>query len=617
MAHWVVTTAKTLSDMDGGGTEFADGDRYTANSGAILTGDTAWSGADGSRGAGGDCTVNNGAIYYQENTVKFYFKTGFDFVVNQGNVKILGESGGGTEFGSADTSNRMANMRVADASMYVSYCDFGYGMSSFIQFNGTAIAHFYNCTIKEDTSYSLTFFLYGGSKLTLEECTVHTTTAFFNTDNADFGVLTAINTTFTGGSYVMVAYKQMLIYWVGTSNWDGDYEPDATWWTGESRINRPILFKYNKLTVSESNNVSSAIVGFPTHLSQDAKGMFEWESTETLWRTPMTFWATPSTDASGDSVLYLLQYIMTMDINSTFEWKYVSDSGQAETGDNQKYTITMTKAGHSNESTTAWADGSTASLTLTVAPVIATVTLSDSSIAENEETTLTITADDNTDVVAIEVNSTYHEIPLTKTVGTVTTWEAVIKGKDIGTCTTETITVYASNTALTDSDTSASITVTAATQMYAAMIMDVLNQLQDDMQGASSSYAYLNALDDECIMLGYRDTKNQFQNDAIYIELETDDIDDITVRATQESEIDVPLVVVCKNYEETALFTQIVNLVGDVYDLFMALSNRDLSDNCVINTVTRNNWGYHLEGGNTVLRWCEMTLTIKVQHVVT
>lgn len=244
-------------------------------------------------------------------------------------------------------------------------------------------------------------------------------------------------------------------------------------------------------------------------------------------------------------------------------------------------------------------------------PTIDSVTLADSSISEMEESLLTVkTSGNEGKVVAIEVNGAREELDLDSDVGGVRTWSNYLRGDEIGECSSETITVYASTATNTTTDTSASITVTASSPMYAALLKNVQTDIRDKLRNASGSFTFLADMDNLNIEIGQVD---DFKQNSIGIFISQDDIEDYTV-ARQRSMLEVQVLVRVKDYDNPES-TELIDLTGDVYDILMALTNRKLSNYARISSVKKNEFGYfNIDSG--IARGCLMTVMVDLDHVV-
>jgi hypothetical protein len=147
------------------------------------------------------------------------------------------------------------------------------------------------------------------------------------------------------------------VYLLGTNTIDiggGAVEPDNTNDTGAG-IEQYMY--YPKSTDNETNSLVNANLTL-YHPSIDSDGMLVDSTTNMEY---YSYFSYDQTDASGNILTYKLKKVM-------FDkaWKYWSDSGQAEAGDNQKWTGYLSKTGYAEGSDTEWA-GTNMSFTLPIA----------------------------------------------------------------------------------------------------------------------------------------------------------------------------------------------------------------------------------------------------------
>ena len=146
--------------------------------------------------------------------------------------------------------------------------------------------------------------------------------------------------------------------------------------------------------------------------------------------------------------------------------------------------------------------------------------------------------------------------------------------------------------------------------MYATVITDALTQIQTLL--TASAATYLAAVNNYNILLGEK--IKDFKFPSTYIEPVSDSIIDYTVNQQQTS-FEIIITVTVKGYNSQTILTDLIKLVGDVYDVLMLPANRVLSDTCDLETVSRTNWGL-VPMDKQILRWCEMTVLVNTTHVV-
>ena len=590
---WVKNTTFLFSNMDGLGTEYADGDDVQVAEPGNGTIDLAWSGSDGSRRSKRVYALDNGIIN-MENGVKLYFYSGASsYIGGKGRVTIKGEPGGGTEIGEDDAGHMVETIWAGDQGIFSAtnvtfgrihnYFSCSYGASIYLQ----------NCSGKVEDKKIV--YHNGAGTFIAENCTFdsyYVGTVYVLQCGAGGGIAIFKDCAFGSGiDYIMgpLGNYYSTLFLVGDIVLDGDTDPKWSWFLMTDQQSITWAY-YPKLKISENNNVEDALISVSHPLFEDT-GIFTWDYDQ--WRVWFpTVYGLSDTDSNGDGYIYPLCKIGLREADDTKVTKYFSDSGQAETGDNQKYTVRITKNGYIGAEVVAWGNAGTVNLTLSglSPPSIDSVTLSSSSITNRQQATLTVETGTIAEVVTAEVYGDREELDLDSDVGGVRTWIGYLSGADIGVCTTETITIYASSATETATNTAATLTVTQAVGVYGPLIKAIMEEMQSKLRNAGAGYPYLNAVASAEITIGEKLRDYDFP--LIFIAPDHDSIRDLTTGNQQISEMKFYAVVEVKDYDtdyEHGL-TDLIDIAGDVFDLFMHKDNRTLSNNARTSTVSDIDW---------------------------
>lgn len=353
----VVTTTTNYSTL-----AVADGDDITINSGGVLSLDSGWAGADGSRGING-IAVNLNAIHIQDAGTTCKIKDTYEIQITEGGQwRSLGAVGNRCAItGSNTATNTHYIQTYIGGKFYIDYTDisgFYYGIYSlyggFIEMQNSTITGIGRDAVV--TNRGVTVFLVN--------CSLASGSTFFVFTAADVGVITAINCTLTSNTDNRLAsstYGFKLVLAGCTYQGIGiiaDDFPNAT-------LDYDIRI-YEESSITETNGESDVIIG-SSHPSMDAEGML-YDDTNYI-KIPGCINIPPT--VTGISKAYILQksaYWRSGLAVVSRTWVYWSDSGQAETGDNQKWTIYGGKTSYSSDTDTDWA-GNAMTLNIT-APTI-------------------------------------------------------------------------------------------------------------------------------------------------------------------------------------------------------------------------------------------------------
>lgn len=346
MTSWTVTTTTTTSALP-----FVNGDDFTINSPGHLT-------ANQNNKAGADCTVNDGGEFHVSAGIDFLFNNGgsYSLVINEGGrVYCDGTSGNAAVIGGDSGTDADSIDIISGGTLICNYTTIQYCSGSpSVDVDHASHIRMSNGTISHLGTYS--FYIEGTS--IFEEIT-------WGDSDSDYcfrhyyGDLTIRDCTMKAGSGWIQGFYQHTIYLLGTNTIDiggGAVEPT------NANAGGACVFDfryYPDLTLSEGNNLADCDV-FVSHPSQPEAGIYLTNSANNMVYEPYIVFE--KTDSSGDVDIYLLQKTYYDDT-----WKYWSDSGQSETGDNQKFTIGLVKDSYDRNTTTKWADDGTASITLSAA----------------------------------------------------------------------------------------------------------------------------------------------------------------------------------------------------------------------------------------------------------
>lgn len=401
---------------------WVDGDNFNVNA----SGDFE---ADINGKAGGNCVVNNDGKYRVAAGVDALFNSGggFNLTVNEGG-RVHGEGtlGNNAVIGGDAVTNM--NQIAVGGGGYISadYTTFQYiSATPAIRVYEDSKGIFRNCTIQKLNAAGIAFDVLRG--------------AFLEMDTVNFSGYDSCKTVFSAAaaaSYLKLRNVTMEVaaagawlsgVWsptveiIGTCTIDingaGAVEIDNT---NDLGTYVEDFRYYPTLVLSEGNNVAncSPSVKHP----QQTNGQLIDSTTKIVYDAYKVF---DEGDGSGDVSLYLLE-------KAYFDgaWKRWSDSDFAAAGDNQKFTLSLSKTGYQWGSTTAWADDGTASITLTA---LASITISnqlltDYSITTSEFTTGRCTIVGAPDGVWISIDGKMTSI---NNIGS-GIWEGSVYGRDIG-----------------------------------------------------------------------------------------------------------------------------------------------------------------------------------------
>lgn len=350
------------SNMDGGGTPLNAGDTWTVTVGSIT--------ADISVKAGNvTCAINNDGVFYINAGVEALFNSGGAGKVTMANGSRmigLGTSGSHCKLG-GDAGQGCNEFTTNDgAIVHLEYTEVQY----FVNANGWTMTNpwmfFKNCTFRELSTRIIRMY-YG--YLEMDNCDCDGNAGFYIIHTLYSGQIVLKDNAFktlAGGSCWLYTKRQSNVTLIGnnTVNKAGggavpcDETNDIT--AAEAHC---VYAYYDKLVLSEGNSLATCDVTL-NHLSQNADGEIIISDAGTYVDFNfLPFLSFDQGDGSGDVDLYLLREVMTTEDNVVS----ISDSGEAEAGDNQKFTIGLSKDGYLPNTATAWADGGTASITLSAA----------------------------------------------------------------------------------------------------------------------------------------------------------------------------------------------------------------------------------------------------------
>ena len=145
-------------------------------------------------------------------------------------------------------------------------------------------------------------------------------------------------------------------------------------------------------------------------------------------------------------------------------------------------------------------------------------------------------------------------------------------------------------------------------------VKTLLETVQDTLQSADSDYSYLDSVDDYNILLGYQGSQDQYRFPAIYLEPYDDEIEDWK-DGYQHSKLRLGLFVIVKAYTQEDALDDLRYLVGDIYDILMLNSNRNVGGNAELLTIKEHNFDSH-PARDSVLAFCEMLVEIRRDTVV-
>ena len=353
MADWVIEMEEvTTNDMDGEGTAIANGDTITIGVGGVV----AWNTVNANEGIKlNGVTINKQGRMYQvagtrllwNDTKIIAIKEGGQFdalgtaaapcIIKGGNSAstnshYLGVDTGGKIFLRYATITNFYGIRCQDGYVELRNCSMTDVVHAF--YNPSALTahpliYLYDTSINVNTVNGYVF-LPTGSRIWLIHvigCALVTTT-----DNKLAGAVNRVIATFANTTYQGAA--------IDTDDFD------VTTQDLDIRI-------YGANTVTEGTPLADVGVTID-HPSMDSRGMFV---DSTAYRSLPPFLPYPLTDAAGESVIFTLQktghWCSELAIGSR-TWKYWSDSGQAETGDNRKYTVTLAKVGYVSATDSDW-----------------------------------------------------------------------------------------------------------------------------------------------------------------------------------------------------------------------------------------------------------------------
>ena len=354
MTSWVIATTRTYSDMDGLGNPFVDGDSFTGNSGCRLT-------ANQHGKAGANCTLNDNAYFYVSAGVSALFNNGgsYTLTINEGaRCYLIGTSGNNAVIGGDAGQDALQIVIQSGGILTGNYATIQY-ISTSNSIHGVYAFKVIlkNCTFSHLSTY--TFVLYAGFVL-LEDCVWgdYDTTGIFNYTYYSHVIIKNCTMKCTAGGFWLASSYGSHIDIIGNTTIDksgaGPVEPNDT---NDAGIFVEDYRYYSELVLSEGNSLASCSPSL-FHDSIDSRGKLVDAITGVEYDAYLSF---PQTDGSGGVNLYPLRKVFFNGV-----WKYWSDSGEAESGDNQKFTIGLVKDGYVYNTTTAWADAGTASITLSV-----------------------------------------------------------------------------------------------------------------------------------------------------------------------------------------------------------------------------------------------------------
>ena len=341
-------TVSTTTDYTTTG--FVDDDYFIINSGGNYT-------ADISKKAGADCNINVGGVYNVDPGVSALFNNtaAFELWVNEGGeAHFNGTSGSGVITGGdggQDADRFLAYRGGYIYAIYTTFQNFSHSGSFYAELGGCF--HFRNCTFANINASAFT--LNAGTTVIMEDCTFsdYDITSMFSSSAAT--IVLKDTTLKATGNWMLGSWREKVTF-IGDVIWDwsaSSAPPDET--NDFGTFVEDYTF-FNKLTLDEGNNLEDCT---PTihHPSQPEAGWLLRDSNNGTSYSPyLTF---EKTDGSGDIDIYLLKRTYFNGVGKSW-----SDSGQAQTGDNDEFTIGLIKPGYDYNTTTAWADDGTASITL-------------------------------------------------------------------------------------------------------------------------------------------------------------------------------------------------------------------------------------------------------------
>jgi len=368
---YVITTTRTFTDMDGIGTDYyvdasvpANSDSLTINSGGNVTDDLSMGGI-GSRAI----TVNEGGKLIINAGISLLFADGNKFLCLEGGQIISRGTVGSrvTITGGSQTTTTNYFACTTGGKIYLENTDVSYfyifgqatvaGVDYNIQLVDSTLDYIgfirsvsfvgafelYNCRVTQRTAARYVFYYVGLFAVNADFISV--------TDNLLAVASTTVKFSFAGCSYDGGGGALPI-----NSDDFGVVTQDI-----DIRI-------YEASTVTVAGNLAGVSLS-PDHPSLDSLGMLY--DDDTFYMKIPGYLSCDQTNASGISTLYLLQksaYWPSGLAVGSRTWKYWSDSGQAETGDNQKWTVTMAKSGYVTDTDTDWAGNA---MTGTLDPVVA------------------------------------------------------------------------------------------------------------------------------------------------------------------------------------------------------------------------------------------------------
>jgi hypothetical protein len=348
------------SNMDGGGTPFVDGDSWSVTLGSIT--------ADQNGKAGANCTMGNDGIVYMDAGVSMLFNHGAVFKLTMSNgSKLIGIGTVGSHCKIGGDAGQDCNEFATNdgAIVHLEYTDIEYFQNA----NGWSVSNSWmylkNCTINGMSTRGFRFF-YG--YLEMDSCVfdfsclycVHCLySGYFIFKDVEFG-------TWPGADAWMYTNRQSFVTLIGNNtinqNGGGAVPCDETNDITQATTHAVYVY-YPKLDLDEGNNLAGCDVTL-NHPSQNANGeIIITDGTGQVDFKFQAFLPFDQGDGSGDVDLYLLREVMTTGDNVV----PISDSGEAEAGDNQKFTIGLIKDGYLYNTTTAWSNAGTVSITLSEA----------------------------------------------------------------------------------------------------------------------------------------------------------------------------------------------------------------------------------------------------------
>lgn len=348
IASLVISTTTNYSTLD-----VADGDDITINSGGTLTLDSAWSGSDGSRDISG-IDISAGGVHIQDAGTRLDINDTYEIIVREGGVwRSNGTSSSGCIINGENTATAAHRIRgYAGGKIFFEYTTISDFYAVGNELGGTITVS--NSTI--NARYPIYTANYGGV-FNIYNSTINCNVAGYYCIKGTEMKIAAINSDFTSTTnqrlinenYNIVAVFAGCTY-QGTNMADITDDDYAT-----STAFDYHLIIYDKSSVTEINSESGVYVS-ASHPSLDTDG-FLFDDDTSYDKYP-GFLTHPLTNAGGVTNLYLLRKTAFWEsglATGDRTWKYWSDSGQAETGDNQKWTVLGSKSGYTSDTDTDWA----------------------------------------------------------------------------------------------------------------------------------------------------------------------------------------------------------------------------------------------------------------------